>query len=60
MQKSILKDFFDSQLKVFKISNQLLFLRLSPKYNRSLLFGELPDKIWGRLKNLNKKHKASQ
>ena len=35
-----------------RISNQLLFLRLSPKYNRSLLFSELPDKTWGRLKSL--------
>ena len=35
-----------------RISNQLLFHRLSPKYNRSLLFSELPDKTWGRLKSM--------
>ena len=35
----------------FRMSNQLLFLRLSPKYNRSLLFDELPNKTWGKIKN---------
>ena len=36
----------------FRLSNQLLLFRLSPKYNRSLLFGELPNKMCGRLKSL--------
>lgn len=34
----------------FRISNQLLFFRLSPAYNRSLLFGELPNKVWERMR----------
>jgi hypothetical protein len=39
----------------YRLSNQLFFLRLSPKYNLSLLFGELPDKTWVRIRNLIKK-----
>ena len=36
----------------FRLSNQFFFFRLSPKYNRSLLFDELPKKAWGRIKSL--------
>lgn len=36
----------------FRLSNQLFFLRLSPKYNCSLLLGELPSKTWERTKSL--------
>lgn len=32
-----------------RLSNHLLFYRLAPQYNRSLLFGALPRKIWGKI-----------
>ena len=32
-----------------RLSNHLLFYRLAPKYNRSLIFGALPRKIWGKI-----------
>jgi len=35
----------------YRLSNQLFFLRLSPKYNRSLLLSELPKKTWERIKS---------
>ena len=41
----------------FRISNQFLFMHLSPKYNRSLIFGELPQKTAQTIKNFFKKEK---
>ncbi len=35
----------------YRLSNQLFFLRLSPKYNRSLLLDELPSKTLERIRN---------
>lgn len=35
---------------LFRISNQILFLRLSPKYNLSLIFGDIPHKIGKTIK----------
>jgi hypothetical protein len=32
-----------------RLSNHVLFYRLAPKYNRALIFGALPRKIWGKL-----------
>ena len=32
-----------------RITNHLLFYRLAPRYNRSLIFGTLPRKIWEKL-----------
>ena len=39
----------------FRISNQMLFMRLSPKYNRSLIFGELPNKMAQTIRKFLKK-----
>ena len=36
----------------FRISNQFLFMHLSPKYNRSLVFGEIPHKTGKTIKKL--------
>lgn len=32
-----------------RLSNHLLFYHLAPKYNRSLIFGALPRKVWGKI-----------
>lgn len=34
----------------FRITNQMLLFRLSPRYNRSLLINELPKRTWERIK----------
>ena len=39
----------------FRINNQFLFMHLSPKYNRSLLFGELPQKSAQAIKKFFKR-----
>ena len=41
----------------YRLANQMLLYRLSPRYNFSLLFYELPQKTWERIKCL--KGKAS-
>ncbi len=36
-----------------RLSNHLLFYRLAPRYNRSLIFVALPQKIWEKLSKKN-------
>lgn len=38
----------------FRITNQMLLFRLSPRYNRALLSTELPQKTWERIRGAKK------
>lgn len=40
--------FMFERMKI-RLSNHLLFYRLAPRYNRSLIFGTLPRKAWEKL-----------